>query len=422
MKRIEKIKNSTLGRGLFAARSAIRMLPSLLNGDENPTEMFKSLIGKSIDQFVNEVGELKGSLLKAAQILSLYGEYYLPSEVNEVLKKVQSQGHYLGWDKISPFISEKIKKDFTIDELPIAAASIGQVHRAKHRQTSKEVVLKIQYPGVKKAIDLDIKMIKSFLSLGKFLPQKMNLDPIYGEIRRVLMEEMDYELECKKHIHYKEIMANVKGIHVPEVYSEYSDDKVIVSEYIQGTSFSDLDKMNLSQAERNHLGASFFFLFFKEIFGGDLIQTDCHAGNYLYRDGELVLIDFGATLYYPEKTLTQYRELIRTVYNGEREKFFKVLWSVSDDKIELNQDLLWEYCLLAASPLSSEDFDWASTTLPDDISPKASQLMKTSRIDSPPHQFIFLDRKLLGLFSMLRLLKARFNVKAIVEDFMGKEK
>lgn len=415
MKKLDGLKNSRFSRGLFAARSAVRMLPSLLAGENaDPRTVFRDLIGKSIDQFVNDVGELKGSMLKAAQILSLYGEYYLPEEVNEVLKKVQSQSHYLKWEKISSLIPANLKDEFEIEETPLAAASIGQVHRAKIKKTGEMVVLKIQYPGIKKAIDLDMKMIKTFLTMAKLLPKKMNLDPIYGEIKKVLAEEMDYEHEARKHAEYEKLMKDVPGCYVPKLYPEYCSEVVIVSEYIDGVPLSTLK--GLTQIERNKLGKTLFQLYLHEIFRGHLIQTDAHPGNYLYRNGEVVLIDFGACITYPEETLRNYRSLIAELHHGRRENFFSALNEISAKSsagLVFDQDLLWSYCELAASPLKSKDFDWGTTRLPDELYPLALELVTTSQIDTPPHDFIFLDRKVLGLFSLLKSLRARFDVSSV---------
>lgn len=419
MKKLNNLKNTALSRGFFAARSAVRMIPSLVSGEKDPKELFKDLIGSSIHQFVDEVGELKGSILKAAQILSLYGEYYLPKEINEVLKKVQSQSHYLAWEKIKHLIPEKLHKEIEITQEPLAAASIGQVHRGKIKATGEEVVLKIQYPGIKKAIDLDMKIIKTFLSMGKILPKKINLDPIYGEIKKVLLEEMDYEHEAKKQAEYIALMKDVPGCTVPKLYPEYSSKEVIVSEFIEGTSLSNLPV--LSQDERNRIGETLFRLFFQEIFRGHLIQTDSHPGNFLYRNKELVLIDFGACLSYPEKELSQYRSLITELYHGRKEKFFDLLSDIAakgQGKFEIDPELLWKYCELAASPLKSKDFEWGTTTLPDQLFPMAHELVTSSSIEVPPHEFIFLDRKLLGLFSLLRSLEARFDVKAITDIYV----
>lgn len=419
MKKLNNLKNTALSRGFFAARSAARMLPSLISGEKDPKEIFKDLIGASIHQFVDEVGELKGSILKAAQILSLYGEYYLPKEINDVLKKVQSQSHYLAWDKIAHLIPEKLHREIEINQSPLAAASIGQVHRGKIKATGEEVVLKIQYPGIKKAIDLDMKIIKTFLSMGKVLPKKMNLDPIYGEIKKVLIEEMDYEHEAKKHAEYIELMKGVPGCKVPKIYPEYSSKEVITSEFVEGNPLSHLPE--LSQEERNRIGETLFRLFLHEIFRGQLIQTDSHPGNFLYREGEIYLIDFGACLSYPEKELSQYRKLVSELYSGNKETFMKQLDEVvskGKGAYEIDPDLLWKYCQLASSPLRSENFDWGTTKLPDELLPLANELVTNSSIEVPPHDFIFLDRKLLGLFSLLRSINATFDVKAISEMYL----
>lgn len=418
MKKIPSLKNSGFARSFFAVRGAARMLPSLLLSGDDPREVLRSLVGKSAEAFVDEVGELKGSLLKAAQILSLYGEYYLPEEVNAVLKKVQSQGHYLPWEKISREIPPEFFSRLEIEEIPIAAASIGQVHRARVKATGQEIVLKIQYPGVKRAIDLDMKLIRSFFSLARIIPKKMNMDPIYEEIRKVLEEEMDYELELRKHQEFAALLVGVPGASVPRAYPEFSTEKVIASEFIDGASLSELS--SLGAKERNALGETLFRIFFHEVFRGGFIQTDAHPGNYIYRNGTVYLLDFGACLSYPPETLRKYRGLITELFHRRRENFFRILRDVSGtESASYPEELLWEYCLLAASPLWSEDFDWGTTKLPDELYPLAMRLVKEAQVETPPHEFIFLDRKILGLFGILRSLGARFNVRARSLEYLG---
>lgn len=417
MKKIEELKSSTLGRGLFAARSSLRMLPSLLKGETDPRQLLASFLGGKVELFVDEVGELKGGLLKAAQILSLYGEYYLPAEVNALLKRVQYQSHFLAWEKVRELIPQNFHDQLEIDTAPLAAASIGQVHRARVRASGAELVLKIQYPGIRKAIDLDMGLIKMLVNLGQWLPKKVNMDGIYGEIRRVLIEEMDYEAEARKHVAYRARLSSQSSILVPQLYPEFCTTQVLASEYVPGRSLSELALADLSQAERDELGAAFFNLFFYEIFCSPLIQTDCHPGNYQVHNGKIVVLDFGAVLEYPPSTLKTYRNLISAVFRQDRAGFFGVL-ERDVGGIRLDENILWRYCLMAASPMWSESFDWGTTKLPDEITPLAMELVKSSRIDTPPHEFIFLDRKLLGLFSILRSLKCRFNVQQIVRQYV----
>lgn len=417
MKVIGRLKNSGLQRGLFAARSAVRLLPSLLSGNSDPREVLTALLGGRLDGFIDEVGELKGSFLKAAQILSLYGEYYFSPEINEVLRKVQSQSHFLGWEKMRELLPAKHLKELEIAETPLAAASIGQVHRARIKATGEEIVLKVQYPGIRKAIDLDVRLIRTILSLGKFLPKGMSLDGISSEIRRVLEEEMDYPREVEKHEAYRELLLDLPEVLVPKLFDDFCTETVIASAYFPGRPFTDPQFVALPQGERDRLGALFFRLYLREVFCGLLVQTDAHPGNFLYHEGKVALVDFGALLEYPESVLVNYRQLIRSAYHQDRAQFFQVLRSVSE--IELNQDLLWKYLLLATSPLRSRDFDWGATKLPDELLPLGIDLVKSARVDDPPHDFIFLDRRVLGLFSMLRLLRARFDVRAIAEEYLA---
>lgn len=418
MKKLLQLKSSGISRGLFAAKSAARMIPSLLSRETDPRVLFRELIGSSINQFVDDVGELKGSILKAAQILSLYGEYYLPPEINEILKKVQSQGHFLGWEKVLPLIHPSILSAIEIETTPVAAASIGQVHRGKVIATGETVAVKIQYPGIRKAIDLDMRLIRTIFSMSRVLPKKINLDPIYREIRKVLIEEMDYVHEARKHAAYLELTKEIPGCSVPALYPEFCNAQVITSEFIDGIPLSSLP--DLPQEERNRMGETLFRLFLHEIFRGNLIQTDSHPGNFLYRKGEIVLIDFGACLEYSERDLKNYRSLLIEMYRGNKESFLVSLDAITKDKgkYEVDRDLLWRYCELAGSPLRSESFDWGATTLPDELVPIATEMVMSASIETPPHEFIFLDRKVLGLFSLLRSLRANFNVKAIAEEYL----
>jgi len=151
MKLIKKLKNNKFQRSYFALKTISKAIPGMISNETTPERLLKSLMGNNIEKFLDEVGALKGSLLKAAQLISSYGEYYFPSELNEILRRLLSQNHYLSWDQIYKHIPKSFLNDLEIEETPIAAASIGQVHRAKILKTGEQIVLKIRYPGVKKS-------------------------------------------------------------------------------------------------------------------------------------------------------------------------------------------------------------------------------------------------------------------------------
>lgn len=424
MKKILKLKSTLFARSSFATKSFFKALPGLLT-QKDPDILLQALIGKNIEGFVDDVGELKGSILKAAQILSVYGEYYLPKEVNQVLKSVQSQSHYLPWSSIQKVIPDSFYYDLEIDEIPNAAASIGQLHLATNKTTKDRIALKVQYPGIKKAIDLDIKILKGFISLTKILPRKIDMSMIYAEIKRVMIEEMDYLKEREKQESYAEIVRDFDHYYVPKVYREYSTETIIATEYVDAPTLAEISFTDLDQQVKNDIGKYILYLFFHEVFRGNLIQTDCHAGNYLVqiREGEvkLVLIDFGACLYFDQQTINNYRNLLRSLFHNDREAFFNELRGIFDRTgapFDINEQKLWNYARLAQTPLHSHKYDWGATTLPDELYALAKDMINETQIEKPPHQFIFLDRKILGVFSILKSLEAKFDVSTIAEEFL----
>lgn len=425
MKKMTSIKNSALSRGIFAVKSAVKLLPHSLNlSDQSPEKILTTLIGQNAAGFVDELGALKGSILKAAQLLTSYAEYYLPQETNEILRKVLNQSQYLDWKKLEPTLSRTLLEKIEISQQPLAAASIGQVHRGKIRDSGEEVVLKIQYPGVRKAIDIDILILKQMVSLLKIIPRKIDLSDIYLEIKKVLSAEMDYKLEASMQDRYAKLELDIPHVYVPKVYHEYSNSNVIVSEYIAGTSVASIDASNMSQEKRDLLGEKIISLYFYEIFHGGIVQTDCHAGNFLVRekdcDLELVLIDFGACIEFSDKLLNVYRDLIKSLYFKDKKKFIQLLHQVLSDSglDEGIDDDIWEYLLIATEPLHFATYDWGNTNLPDRLFEKAKKFVANTQIEKPPHKFIFLDRKLVGVFSILRQIKARVEMKTIADKYI----
>ena len=163
MKKLSKIKNGFLSRNSGLLKLAVKSGVSILRNSDAPEKVLKSLIGKDVEKFVSDLSHYKGSITKAGQLLSLYGEYYLPSELNTYLRKLQASTHYLEWDVIKEQIPVQYLADLDIAKTPLAAASIGQVHKVKLKEQSQEYVMKIQYKGIDKAIDTDIFFLKLLL-------------------------------------------------------------------------------------------------------------------------------------------------------------------------------------------------------------------------------------------------------------------
>lgn len=402
-------------------KHALKTGANILANKDDPKKIIESIVGVNPDKFIDELSTFKGSVTKAGQLLSQYGEYYLPDNINEKLKKLQSSSHFLDYSQIESQISSKAIEELEIERDPLAAASIGQVHRAKD-QNGKSLVLKIQYKGIEKAINGDMFFLKMLMKSLKIFPKGIDTEDIFNELERMLRNEMDYDLEISLMKKYKE--ANDDDFfYVPSVVDEYCNKKSICMEYIDGVNLGDINPSDFSKDKIDNLGAKIFKLFLKEIFEFNLVQSDAHGGNFLVNEDltKLYLLDFGACGELTDEVLDFYRNFLRHSFNLDREAFFSEIQrfiKYSNKSLEYDEDIMWEYIVRVSDPLRSDSFDWGNTTLPDDLVEIGKRLRKTLKFKSIPSQFIFIDRKLLGVFALLRQLKASFNVKEVFEDFV----
>lgn len=416
MKKLKSIKNGFLSRNTGLLKLAVKSGVGILRNSDAPDKILKSLIGKDVDKFVNELSHYKGSITKAGQLLSLYGEYYLPDELNQYLKKLQSSTHYLGWDVIAEEIPQKYKEDLEIDHSPIAAASIGQVHKAKYQDQT--YAMKIQYKGIDKAIDTDIFFLKLFLKSAKFLPKGLSLDRVFDEVKRILILETSYDHELKMLKSYKENLKEDPFFIIPTPLEEYCNNKILTATLEDGTHLSDLEIDQIPQEKRDLIGEKIFELFLKEIYQFSLVQTDAHGGNFLLTNdyNNLVLLDFGACVEYTDEELSFYRSFLDCSYNLDKEGLVEAINNFAkynNDQLSIDEDILFEYMKIASSPLRSESFNWDKTNIPDQLFKLGKELQKSIKAKSVPHQFIFIDRKVIGVFTLLKSLKCEFNVNDV---------
>jgi predicted unusual protein kinase regulating ubiquinone biosynthesis (AarF/ABC1/UbiB family) len=214
-----------------------------------------------------------------------------------------------------PLIREVVRNEFgkesdevfaSFEKEAFAAASLGQVHRARLR-SGEPVAVKIQYPGIARTIDADFRNLSALvlpLRLGKaWESQKAQFE----EIRRMLNQEVDYLQEAESQRLAGELFRPEDGIVVPRVYPEYSGKRVLTTDYVQGLHLPDYLATNPTQASRNAFGAKIYVAWMR-MYYAFMTYGDPHPGNYLFlSDGRLGLIDFGCVQHYgPEE-----RELVR---------------------------------------------------------------------------------------------------------------
>ncbi|MGZ3775351.1 MAG: ABC1 kinase family protein [Pseudobdellovibrionaceae bacterium] len=439
--KLNRIKSSVISRSLSLAKITLQTgasivqhsVTSAVKTKESKEESWKRLLQNQASFISAELGELKGSLMKAGQMLSMYGEHFLPPEANQLLKSLQSNSVPMSWEAIEPTLKKSLPAEklelLEIDHEALASASMGQVHRARIKSTGENIVLKIQYPDVDKAIDSDLLGLRTILGTLKLLPKDTNFDPIFSEIREMLMQETDYIMEAKLTEKFYELLKNDSRYIIPKVFAEFSGPKILATSYESGVAVDDPLIQSLPQSRRNKIALSFLDLYFREIFEWGIVQTDPHSGNYRIRldahgNDQLILFDFGATRSYADNFILPYRRMIKGSLLNDRNVFLKAVLDLGfihkNDPPELKK-LFEEFCLEMVEPFIAHDdprnidgrvsadgsYDWKNTDLPQRLSKKIFQIIRSHKWRTPPREILFLDRKTGGVFIFLSILRAK---------------
>lgn len=261
------------------------------------------LSGKAVDKekavaaasvLVRELGALKGIVMKVGQLAS-YMPGALPPEAQKVLAQLQSQSSSLSFEKVDEVVLDQFGARahdlFTeFDTTPFAAASIGQVHRARH--DGREVAVKVQYPGIENLLDGDLKLIGRLMRLGS-IGTAMDGKAVAAELRDRIIDECDYHAEARNQTHFVGLFSTFPGARVPRVVAERTSKRVITTELVDGKGFYPFCE-EAPQAIKDKAGETIFSTCFQSLFQYCVYNADPHPGNYLFHDdGSVTFLDFG---------------------------------------------------------------------------------------------------------------------------------
>lgn len=440
-RRLSLTRTGLLAGTRYMAQSA----SSLLLPRERRAERRRAALGEQARYLVEELGKLKGSVVKIGQMMALYGEHFLPDEVTVALHALEDRTVALEWPVIRRVLERELGRqrlaELDIDPVPIGAASLGQVHLARRLADDRALCLKVQYPGVADSIDADIDAVVRMLELGRMVAPTEEFRSWLEEVREMLHREVDYTLEAAKTQLFHERLKRDPRFVVPEVVPEYSTAHVLATSFEQGYAVTSADAEALPLARRNALGRAFLELFLREIFEWKELQTDPNFGNYRVRPAatargrdRLVLLDFGAVQQYPDSFLDPLKQMIRGAYRGDIEQ-------VRLGAIELRfirpefpahvQQSFAEVCAGVIEPLVCRpgnvppealnrdgQYRWRDSDLPSRIASRATKAAFSTYFRVPPREFVFLNRKLIGVYTFIAVLGAEFNGADILEKYL----
>jgi len=270
-----------------------------------------------------QLSRLRGAAMKLGQMISLDAGDMLPPELTAILAKLRDNAHHMPPAQLQKVLATQWGQDWRrrfahFEASPIAAASIGQVHRAR-LPDGRVVAVKVQYPGVADSIDADVDNVATLLRLSGLLPSALDIAPLLGEAKVQLHEEADYLREARQMQLYADRLADDPRFLVPRPLDDWTTDQVLVMDYIAADSIDTLAEA--SQAVRDRSMAALLDLVLHELFIFGHMQTDPNFANYRWRpeSGEIVLLDFGAARPVPPETSKTYRTLLRAGLAGDRD-------------------------------------------------------------------------------------------------------
>jgi predicted unusual protein kinase regulating ubiquinone biosynthesis (AarF/ABC1/UbiB family) len=439
----DKIPTSRVGRtakiGGLAAGQAIRQAgthaANVTRTKEGRQVALERRHVEAAEQIVAALGTMKGAAMKVGQVMSFLDVGVVPEEYREEfqrkLAELRDAAPTVTFKQMGRVIEEELGEPLKavfdeFDEEPIAAASIGQVYRARLHD-GRQVAVKVQYPGVAAAVRADMQNLGLILRLAKRIAPGMDPKAIGQEIRGRIEEELDYELEAQNQRALARIFRRHPFIVVPEVVTSLSRERVMVSEFVHGTGFEEL-KLR-PQDERDRIAEILFRFYFGCLYRHHQFSGDPHPGNsMLLDDGRMAFFDFGLFKRMPAGAVELEMSVARAVMEGDKETIMRLGTDTGffPEPEKFDPDKVLEHFRAATSWYTVDEYiqltpEFATQVLIDMSDPR-SEYFGQLRHESAPPDHIFGRRMEVLTLAVISQLRARGNFHSIAREwFYGDE-
>ena len=384
---------------------------------------------ENTELLASELCRLRGAALKVGQILSLQDENSIPEPLQRVLKQVRTHANVMPREQLETCLERNLgsnwKEKFKYFEAePMAAASIGQVHRAVVTQEDGEdmdVCVKVQYPGVARSIVSDMKSLERLLVFSGMIPKGLFLDRVLKTARRELVAECDYLAEANHQRTFRDLIDSDKfrGVRVPAVIDELSTKEILTMQFVQGVPID--ETASLSQDVRNSIASRLLRLTVNELFVWHHVQSDPNWSNFLYDENndELSLLDFGASRTYPDSFMQDYLGLVWACANADREGILSTsrkLGFLCGRESRAMTEAHVSMALVMGEPfLKNEPYDFEKSNYQSRLAEHASTFTR-ERLMPPPTEVYTLHRKLFGTINACVKIGAKIPCRHELES------
>ncbi|SCL65863.1 Predicted unusual protein kinase regulating ubiquinone biosynthesis, AarF/ABC1/UbiB family [Micromonospora citrea] len=393
---------------------------------------------RTAEQLFSVLGQLKGGAMKFGQALSVF-EAALPEEIaapyRQALTKLQEAAPPLPAASVHKVLAEQLGPDWRdrfveFDDTPAAAASIGQVHRAVWREPgyeasgaprTRDVAVKIQYPGAGDALLADLKQLSRLGGMFRAIQPGLDVKPLLTELRERITEELDYELEAESQRAFAAAYADDPEIYIPAVVS--ASPRVLVTEWVEGTPLADIIREG-TEKQRDEAGRLMAILHLSAPQRAGLLHADPHPGNFrLLADGRLGVIDFGAVARMPEGTPEPIGRIAGLALRGDADEVVAGLRAEGfiGAAEEIDAQAVLDFLRPMLEPIAAEEFRFTRAWLRAEAtrlaSPRSPAYQLSRQLNLPP-SYLLIHRVTLGSIGVLCQLEAKAPYRGILERWL----
>lgn len=429
-----KVPSSRVGRFARVARLAGGVATGMLaegsrrlRAGHRPRARDMLLTPANAQRVADELAKMRGAAMKLGQMLSMDGGEFLPRELADILARLRAEADFMPPAQLDQTMAGAYGEDweslfYGFDHTPIAAASIGQVHRT-YSPDGRDIVLKVQYPGVAKSIDSDVDNIAALLRLSGLVPDNVDMKPLLEDGKAQLRAEANYLQEADYLATFGELLADDERFIVPEVLPELTTEQVLAMTYVESQPIDVIAE--LDQVTRDALVTAMMDLMLREFFELRMVQTDPNFANYRYQaqSGRIVLLDFGATRRFRAGFVNEYRRMIKAARKGAEDRLLNAaekLGYVVDDATGDYRRFVLNIFAIALEPLTTEGpYDFGAS----DISARLADVGADAQDfrefwHAPPSDAVFFHRKVGGMFLLAQRMKARVDLHGLIAAYL----
>ena len=381
----------------------------------------------NVKRLTSQLAHMRGAAMKLGQLLSMDAGDLLPKELADMLARLRDNANPMPPKQLAAVLRSELGEDwqrhfadFTFK--PMAAASIGQVHRAEH-DNGTQLAVKVQYPGIRQSISSDVDNAATLLRISGLLPQGVDYQALLNEAKVQLSREADYLQEAAFIERFQQALSDSSYFLLPKPLMDLCRPGVLVMHYVEGVPVESLQSQ--PQAVRDRVVTQLFSLLFRELFEFKLVQTDPNFANYRYNEDteQLVLLDFGACREYSQEFSQAYRQLFTASLQHDQSAMVQALTTIGffSEQIAAEQRMrVLALVELACEPLQQDaPFDFGQSDLAARIREAGTALsLQHNYWHTPPADAIFLHRKIGGLYLLAARLKAKVNVRALLQPYL----